>query len=55
LGPRCVPAPAWWWKHLPGRLIAPGFVDLHLHYPANQCDRLASRRPVAWLENYTFS
>ena len=20
-------------EHLPGRLIAPGFVDLHLHYP----------------------
>ena len=41
-------------EHLPGRIIAPGFVDLHVHYP--QIDVIGS--PAAgllpWLENYTF-
>ena len=45
----CVPI-----EHLPGRIIAPGFVDLHVHYP--QIDVIGS--PAAgllpWLENYTF-
>jgi len=39
---------------LPGRTLAPGFVDLHVHYP--QLDVIAS--PAAgllpWLEHYTF-
>ena len=41
-------------EHLPGRLIAPGFVDLHLHYP--QTDIIGSPAPglLPWLENYTF-
>lgn len=41
-------------EHLPGRLLAPGFVDLHVHFP--QIDVIGS--PAAgllpWLENYTF-
>jgi guanine deaminase len=41
-------------QHLPGRIIAPGFVDMHIHYP--QLDVIGS--PAAgllpWLENYTF-
>ena len=41
-------------EHLPGRIIAPGFVDLHIHFP--QIDVIGS--PAAgllpWLENYTF-
>ena len=41
-------------EHLPGRIIAPGFVDMHLHYP--QTDIIGSPAPglLPWLENYTF-
>ena len=41
-------------EHLPGRIIAPGFIDLHLHYP--QTDVIGSPAPglLPWLENYTF-
>src|SRR6185369_3313240 len=41
-------------EHLPGRILAPGFIDLHIHFP--QLDVIGS--PAAgllpWLENYTF-
>ena len=41
-------------EHLPGRLIAPGFVDLHIHYP--QIDVIGSPADglLPWLEDYTF-
>ncbi len=41
-------------EHLPGRLLAPGFVDLHIHYP--QVDVIGSPAEglLPWLENYTF-
>lgn len=41
-------------EDLRGRLIAPGFVDLHNHYP--QTDVIASPAEglLPWLENYTF-
>lgn len=41
-------------EHLPGRLMAPGFVDLHIHYP--QVDVIGSPAEglLPWLENYTF-
>ena len=41
-------------QHLPGRLIAPGFVDLHVHYP--QIDVIGSPAEglLPWLERYTF-
>ena len=41
-------------EHLPGRIIAPGFVDMHLHYP--QMDVIGSPAGglLPWLENYTF-
>lgn len=40
--------------HWPGRIIAPGFVDMHIHYP--QTDVIGSPAPglLPWLENYTF-
>ena len=40
--------------HLPGRIIAPGFVDMHVHYP--QLDVIGSPADglLPWLENYTF-
>ena len=41
-------------QHFPGRIIAPGFIDMHVHYP--QLDVIGS--PAAgllpWLERYTF-
>jgi len=41
-------------EHMPGRLLAPGFVDLHLHFP--QIDVIGSPAEglLPWLENYTF-
>ena len=37
-----------------GKIIAPGFIDTHLHYP--QTDMIASPAPglLPWLETYTF-
>jgi guanine deaminase len=37
-----------------GKLIVPGFIDTHIHYP--QTDIIASPAPglLPWLENYTF-
>jgi guanine deaminase len=41
-------------EHWPGRIIAPGFVDLHVHFP--QTNVIGSPAPglLPWLENYTF-
>jgi guanine deaminase len=41
-------------QHFKGRIIAPGFVDLHVHYP--QIDVIGSPADglLPWLENYTF-
>ena len=41
-------------EHLPGRILAPGFVDMHIHYP--QVDVIGSPADglLPWLENYTF-
>jgi guanine deaminase len=41
-------------QHFSGRIIAPGFVDLHIHYP--QIDVIGSPASglLPWLENYTF-
>jgi len=41
-------------QHFPGRIIAPGFVDMHIHYP--QIDVIGSPASglLPWLENYTF-
>ncbi len=41
-------------QHFPGRIIAPGFVDMHVHYP--QIDVIGSLADglLPWLENYTF-
>jgi len=40
--------------HWPGRLLAPGFVDMHVHFP--QVDIIGAPAPglLPWLENYTF-
>jgi guanine deaminase len=41
-------------QHFKGRIIAPGFVDMHVHYP--QIDVIGSPADglLPWLENYTF-
>lgn len=41
-------------RDLRGKLIVPGFIDTHLHYP--QTDMIASPAPglLPWLERYTF-
>jgi guanine deaminase len=41
-------------KHFPEKLLAPGFIDCHVHYP--QLDVIGSPADglLPWLENYTF-
>jgi guanine deaminase len=41
-------------RHFPGRLLVPGFVDAHVHYP--QTDRIASHgaQLLEWLERHIF-
>jgi guanine deaminase len=41
-------------EHHPGHLIAPGFIDMHVHFP--QVDVIGSPAEglLPWLENYTF-
>jgi guanine deaminase len=41
-------------EHLPGRVIAPGFVDLHVHYPQTNIIGSPASGLLPWLENYTF-
>ena len=40
--------------HWPGRIIAPGFVDLHLHFPQTNVIGSPAAGLLPWLENYTF-
>jgi len=37
-----------------GRIIAPGFVDLHVHYPQTDVIGSPAEGLLPWLENYTF-
>jgi len=41
-------------EHLPGRIIAPGFVDLHIHYPQTHVIGSPADGLLPWLENFTF-
>lgn len=41
-------------EHLPDRLIAPGFVDLHVHFPQTNIIGSPADGLLPWLENYTF-
>ncbi len=40
--------------HWPGRIIAPGFVDLHSHYPQTNVMGSPADGLLPWLEHYTF-
>jgi guanine deaminase len=39
---------------LPGRILAPGFVDLHVHFPQTDVIGSPAEGLLPWLENYTF-
>ena len=41
-------------EHFPGRIIAPGFIDLHVHYPQTNVIGSPADGLLPWLENYTF-
>jgi guanine deaminase len=41
-------------EHLPDRIIAPGFVDTHVHYPQTDVIGSPAEGLLPWLENYTF-
>ncbi|MGJ7580083.1 guanine deaminase [Variovorax sp. RHLX14] len=40
--------------HWPGRIIAPGFIDMHIHFPQTDIIGAPSEGLLPWLENYTF-
>ena len=40
--------------HWPGRIIAPGFIDLHIHYAQTDVIGSPADGLLPWLENYTF-
>jgi guanine deaminase len=41
-------------QHWPGRIIAPGFIDLHVHFPQTDVIGSPAEGLLPWLENYTF-
>jgi guanine deaminase len=41
-------------QHWPGRIIAPGFVDMHVHFPQMDVIGSPAEGLLPWLENYTF-
>ncbi len=41
-------------EHLPGKLLAPGFIDLHVHFPQTDVIGSPADGLLPWLENYTF-
>lgn len=41
-------------EHLPGRIIAPGFIDLHIHFPQTDVIGSPAEGLLPWLEDYTF-
>jgi guanine deaminase len=41
-------------QHWPGRIIAPGFVDMHVHYPQMDVIGSPAEGLLPWLHHYTF-
>ena len=41
-------------EHLPGRILAPGFVDMHLHFPQTDVIGSPADGLLPWLEHYTY-
>lgn len=42
------------WLDYRGKLIVPGFVDAHIHYPQTEMIGAYGEQLLSWLENYTF-
>jgi guanine deaminase len=40
--------------HWPGRILAPGFLDMHVHFPQTDIIGAPAEGLLPWLENYTF-
>ncbi|MDM0088710.1 MULTISPECIES: guanine deaminase [unclassified Variovorax] len=40
--------------HWPGRMLAPGFIDMHIHFPQTDIIGAPADGLLPWLENYTF-
>ncbi|RZI77462.1 MAG: guanine deaminase [Variovorax sp.] len=40
--------------HLPGRILAPGFIDMHIHFPQTDIIGAPADGLLPWLQNYTF-
>ena len=41
-------------ESLPGRVLAPGFIDLHVHFPQTDVIGSPAQGLLPWLEHYTF-
>jgi guanine deaminase len=41
-------------EHRPGRILAPGFIDLHVHFPQTDVIGSPAEGLLPWLEDYTF-
>ncbi|MBA2962520.1 MULTISPECIES: guanine deaminase [Ramlibacter] len=41
-------------EHLPHRILAPGFIDLHVHFPQTDVIGSPAEGLLPWLEKYTF-
>ncbi|MDP3758895.1 MAG: guanine deaminase [Ramlibacter sp.] len=41
-------------EHLPGRIIAPGFIDMHIHFPQTDVIGSPAAGLLPWLDDYTF-
>ena len=41
-------------QHYPGKLIVPGFVDTHIHYPQTEMIGAFGEQLLEWLQHYTF-
>lgn len=40
--------------HYPDKLIVPGFIDTHIHYPQTEMIGAYGEQLLTWLKNYTF-
>lgn len=41
-------------RHYPGKLVVPGFIDTHIHYPQAEMVGAYGEQLLEWLNNYTF-